>query len=42
MKDISILVAITHTGEVVAGLESKLSKWIYESPHKAELHYLRK
>ena len=38
MKDISILVAITHTGNTVAGLESKLSKWIYESPNKAELH----
>jgi hypothetical protein len=38
MEDISVLVAITHTGETMAGLESKLSKWIYEFPHKAELH----
>ena len=39
MDKISILVAITHTGDVVAGLESKLSKWIYESPNPAELHF---
>ncbi len=39
MKEISILVAITHTGEIIAGLESKLSKWIYEYPNKAELHF---
>jgi len=35
----SILVAITHTGTVVTGLESKLSKWIYESDYSAELHF---
>jgi len=39
MKEISILVAITHTGETVTGLESKLSRWIYESQYKAELHF---
>ena len=37
--DISILVAVPHTGNIVAGLESKLSKWIYESPYKAELYF---
>jgi len=35
----SILVAIPHTGEIVAGLESKLSKWIYEYGGKAELYF---
>ena len=35
----SILVVVTHTGNVVAGLESKLSKWIYEFQGKAELHF---
>jgi len=39
MEETSILVAICHTGEIVAGLESKLSKWIYEYQHKAELHF---
>ena len=35
----SILVAITHTGTTVTGLESKLSKWIYESDYSAELFF---
>jgi len=35
----SILVAITHRGDIVAGLESKLSKWIYEFNGKAELYF---
>ena len=35
----SILVAITHTGTTVSGLESKLSKWIFEFSGKAELHF---
>jgi len=35
----SILVAVTHTGETVTGLESKLSKWIYEFKDKAELYF---
>lgn len=39
MEKPSILVAIPHTGETVAGLESKLSKWIYEYPGKAELYF---
>lgn len=39
--DISILVAVTHTGSTVTGLEAKLSKWIYESDYKAELFFSR-
>ena len=34
----SIFVVITNTGEVVAGLESKLSRWIYESEYNGELY----
>lgn len=37
--DVSILVAVTHMGETVTGLEAKLSKWIYESKYKAELYF---
>ena len=39
MEKPSILVAVTHTGEIVTGLESKLSKWIYEYQGGAELHF---
>jgi len=39
MKKSSILVAVTHTGNTVTGLEAKLSKWIYESEYKAELYF---
>ena len=39
MKDVSILIAVTHTGNTVTGLEAKLSKWIYESDYKAELFF---
>ena len=35
----SILVAITHTGEIVTGLEAKYSRWIYESKYQAELYF---
>jgi choline kinase len=38
-KNISILVAVTHTGYTVTGLEAKLSKWIYESDYNAELFF---
>lgn len=34
-----VLIAITHTGDTVAGLEAKLSKWIYESEYNAELYF---
>lgn len=39
METKSVLVAVTHTGQTVTGLESKLSKWIYETPFGAELHF---
>lgn len=35
----SILVAITHTGTTVTGLEARISKWIFESKYKAELYF---
>ena len=39
MENVSILVAITHMGNTVTGLEAKLSKWMYESSYKAELFF---
>lgn len=39
MKKPSILVAITHTGETVTGLEAKLSDWIHKSEYNAELYF---
>ncbi|MEA2056891.1 MAG: hypothetical protein U9O78_04305, partial [Patescibacteria group bacterium] len=35
----SVLIAVTHTGTTVTGLEAKLSRWIYESDYKAELYF---
>lgn len=37
--DVSILVAVTHTGNTVTGLEAKLSKWIYDFKGAAELFF---
>jgi len=35
----SILIAITHTGNIVAGLETTISKFVYESQVKAEIYF---
>jgi len=39
MKKPSVLIAITHTGDTVAGLEAKLADWLYKSEYDGEIHF---
>ena len=39
MKKPSILIAITHQGDTVAGLEAMLAEWLYKSGYDGELYF---